>query len=655
MPLSHLNISENIALTKSPDSGRCNFFVEHKKRYCRFQTAPGQNFCGNHLHLMTQTGEKHVPCPIDPSHTVPESKLKGHLKKCSKFVAQQQAKAQPFFIEDVNAGSEEDPDLYCNLVTTAEGDAVNAATDTSGVQGSNNKHYVLSPFAKGRAAARSSYVASKLGNDALLSLIARVEDAFQQECQGHLPPLHDRIPDICKASMRRNDHTPYSEKHGLQQASIIGNMLRVGILPPPAATALIELGAGKGYLSLMLSHSYASHHGGTSEAVLVDYSKGATVCTETTYGAAKRTETESHASVVGGAVDSASRKGQDSLSTEGQDSSFGAVVLVDYRNFKNKADRQLRDRNLHRLKIDLKDLNMDSCPGLRASHVDDGSNQKDTLTQSKSHHTDADGKGDIARVNVPAWVCVGKHLCGAATDYALRACFKGRPYGLKGVGNKGNETETELHHCEGVAANKMHGLAVAPCCHHRCGWRAYTGKALFRDLGFSPEEFEVLSWMTGWALCGHGKGAGSSAEGGGEVDSDVEEEEGASEGPREVGGQSEWVGRVDAERDAENGGKERESKRYKQLPCEHNECPSLIEQPHIGEAAIERKPLTDVLDSVELLRERKMAVGLMCKMLIDHGRLLWLQDRQNCKNAELVCYCSPDVSGENRLLLAKMI
>lgn len=41
------------------------------------------------------------------------------------------------------------------------------------------------------------------------------------------------------------------------------------------------------------------------------------------------------------------------------------------------------------------------------------------------------------------------------------------------------------------------GLCVATCCHHRCCWQHYVGKLLFRQLGFSPDDFELISWMTG--------------------------------------------------------------------------------------------------------------------------------------------------------------
>ena len=52
----------------------------------------------------------------------------------------------------------------------------------------------------------------------------------------------------------------------------------------------------------------------------------------------------------------------------------------------------------------------------------------------------------------------------------------------------------------------------------------------------------------------------------------------------------------------------------------------------------------------DLPRERKIAVGQLCKRLIDAARLRWLQ-RQGFE-AALVKYVPSNVSGENRLLVA---
>lgn len=84
-------------------------------------------------------------------------------------------------------------------------------------------------------------------------------------------------------------------------------------------------------------------------------------------------------------------------------------------------------------------------------------------------------------------VGVAKHLCGAATDLALR-CMVGA---LK----------------RGVAAGRgqdvrVHGIAMALCCHHRCTWDQLVGRELLTQQGFTREDFDLLSHMTSWATCG---------------------------------------------------------------------------------------------------------------------------------------------------------
>ena len=185
------------------------------------------------------------------------------------------------------------------------------------------------------------------------------------------------------------------------------------------------------------------------------------------------------------------------------------------------------------------------------------------------------------------WVCIGKHLCGAATDFTLRCCASslhalGRSQSLQNASQpegtcslktpadassgQANEhfhsgecdspvqssapaaaldglqqqfrgvsdTGVSPHTLAAFAGNSppgrddssaqpastafdsaasevcddgersgrqgIQGLAVATCCHHRCSWQHYAGKATFIKMGFSPEDFEVMSWMTGHLL-----------------------------------------------------------------------------------------------------------------------------------------------------------
>lgn len=182
------------------------------------------------------------------------------------------------------------------------------------------------------------------------------------------------------------------------------------------------------------------------------------------------------------------------------------------------------------------------------------------------------------------WVCMGKHLCGAATDFTLRCCATSlhamqssselnqsadhrqpeadsglRQSAAPNADNASHHHHTSARnsamqttaaaattgipgHANGTTVNKvlaatatgtnshadrdssgasqsaveqagsqsdghactsrqgLQGLAVATCCHHRCSWQHYVGKASFKELGFSPEDFEVMSWMTGTAV-----------------------------------------------------------------------------------------------------------------------------------------------------------
>lgn len=210
--------------------------------------------------------------------------------------------------------------------------------------------------------------------------------------------------------------------------------------------------------------------------------------------------------------------------------------------------------SLARLRVDIKDFQPAGVPGL-----EDG---------------------------VASWVCIGKHLCGAATDFTLQCCAsslhagssfsqpehqtsiyqpaqtssgcasaagprshadkpchsRGSDYttqsvpsvtsagamyqqsgGSDKVGvsrqpaaalNQGSqpamsdvaqadslETDEDISghkaDCSGNSRQGIQGLAIATCCHHRCSWQHYVGKPTFQQLGFSPEDFEVMSWMTG--------------------------------------------------------------------------------------------------------------------------------------------------------------
>ena len=66
---------------------------------------------------------------------------------------------------------------------------------------------------------------------------------------------------------------------------------------------------------------------------------------------------------------------------------------------------------------------------------------------------------------------VAKHLCGAATDMALRALV--------------DDPRTKY-------------VAIATCCHHRCDWDKYVGRDYLRDHNRGRQQFQAMAKLSSW-------------------------------------------------------------------------------------------------------------------------------------------------------------
>ncbi|XP_037008939.2 tRNA:m(4)X modification enzyme TRM13 homolog [Artibeus jamaicensis] len=216
----------------------------------------------------------------------------------------------------------------------------------------------------------------------------------------------------------------------------------------------------------------------------------------------------------------------------------------------------------------------------------------------------------LSREKLPV-VGIGKHLCGVATDLALRclvgACGARGEEGneeptAKRMKNNAADRETPAEAEEGSDGTApeqcglVAGIVIALCCHHRCDWRHYVGREHFRALGLGALEFHYFQRMSSWATCGL-RGASMAASG----------------GPERRGGPA-----ADSE-EHDSGG----------------------------------HPVTD--DQAEsppgcLTVEEKEEVGRLCKLLIDHGRAEYL--RRHGFRPALQRYTEPAVSPENVLLTA---
>lgn len=72
-------------------------------------------------------------------------------------------------------------------------------------------------------------------------------------------------------------------------------------------------------------------------------------------------------------------------------------------------------------------------------------------------------------------VVISKHLCGGATDLALRS-------------------STDAQRISG----RIRAIVIALCCHHRLMWNEYVGKEFFRRIHLTPKDFSLIRTLTSW-------------------------------------------------------------------------------------------------------------------------------------------------------------
>ncbi|XP_066478872.1 tRNA:m(4)X modification enzyme TRM13 homolog isoform X2 [Tiliqua scincoides] len=188
------------AVAVAPPPGRCAYFVERKRRFCKMVPARGRRFCGEHGGHEEEDTRKRIPCPLDPKHTVYEDQLQKHLKKCNS-----REKPKPvYFAQDINAG-------------------LKGATELPEEQIS----------------------ISTLSKEELENLIRKLRKASN----GIKSVLKDQILSHQALEEALNDpkNGDAAFKHLKQQASLLGNMERLNLLGP--GRCFVEFGAGRGKLS----------------------------------------------------------------------------------------------------------------------------------------------------------------------------------------------------------------------------------------------------------------------------------------------------------------------------------------------------------------------------------------------------------------------
>ncbi|KAL2239096.1 UNVERIFIED_CONTAM: tRNA:m(4)X modification enzyme TRM13 [Sesamum indicum] len=277
-------------------ASHCKFWLPKKKRFCANSPLFDSPFCGNH----TQRSDAHwIPCPIDPSHSVLEENLQSHLNRCPLLKQAQSLSCQPFYKKGINAGREDEEE---------EGEEMDVLPKDSIVTSEMKRSAVYAMSAP-----------------KFLELIAKIKSVHASICNSI--PDSFRIPEACSIWTNRkvDKKLPYQEKHVLQQASILGNLEEFGVLRKASlisnatteqcdsnresemdadVSAVVEFGAGRGYLTQMLADCYG----------------------------------------------------------------IKKVLLVERKSYKLKADRSLRQKEslvLERLRIDIEDLNLNAVESLQ--------------------------------------------------------------------------------------------------------------------------------------------------------------------------------------------------------------------------------------------------------------------------------------------------
>ncbi|KAJ8755693.1 hypothetical protein K2173_022636 [Erythroxylum novogranatense] len=264
---------------------RCQFWLPKKNRFCANTPLHDSQFCGNHT---PRSHGQWITCPVDPSHSVLKENLEGHAKRCPLLKQNQSLWLQPFYQKGINAGGE-----------GGEGD-----DDTT----SEMKRSAV-------------YAMSRPDFCQLVEKIVSVHASICKDIRDSY-----KMPEACNIWINRevDRKLPFQEKHVKQQASILGNMEEFGVLKSchgrdrsyaeglngdviDCIPAVVEFGAGRGYLTQMLADCYG----------------------------------------------------------------IKRVLMVERKSYKHKADRSLRQKEsliLERLRIDIEDLNLDAVESLQGVH-----------------------------------------------------------------------------------------------------------------------------------------------------------------------------------------------------------------------------------------------------------------------------------------------
>ncbi|XP_071485589.1 tRNA:m(4)X modification enzyme TRM13 homolog [Diadema antillarum] len=295
-------------------------------------------------------------------------------------------------------------------------------------------------------------------------------------------------------------------------------------------------------------------------------------------------------------------------------------------------------------------------------------------------------------------VAYTKHLCGAATDLALR-CLMETPAVSNGdalartngearapsagnaepavAGDPAYETNRgcktgDVITAHPLSAHCIKGVVMAMCCHHRCSWKSYVGREFLTRVGISSRDFMAIVRMSSWATCGSRDAKDEAGVGSAETENNLTKSgddklSGVSEAHETKVSQSymegerqstcmEWkgtepgnlikrIGRDEKVQDdlMTDGGR---SSHGDDLFLRGRDRGKSSEE-EASEHPVEQQSIVSTLGLS--VPDREM-IGFKCKRVLDMGRLLYLRNHR--LKTELVYYVERSITPENALLVA---
>lgn len=535
-------------------------FLPAKRRHCTGVRKTGSEFCGAHIK------DGRISCPVDPSHTIFARDADRHVQRCTKTAALARMTALPCYSSGINAGRAPADEVRAIALwrfswDTTGADAVGETTATVPDDTTNAPaHAVQDPLALAKMLACTDLgaLASRVGQWHATHCLdqGRRGEVWEEEAPGCGVGSTATLPQqpLSPLPLASRSFDGGAGRHERQVRGIITAMRRAGIVPgesgpPGRRLLLVEFGAGKGLLGTMVQREAAGAGSDGAELVLVE--RGAN---------RSKADGRVQAPPPPDAGEGAARP---PLHAPPLPRQRIRMDITDFALERHPAAWGVPLRDLVGLAVWVNAAGHDHAAELRAAASaavpapgSAASAPATTAASTTAASTVPGGAGKRRRENCdaggvirtgdgspalpadaaaaaaaprpadapasrdapappvcarpPVLLCaLGKHLCGGATDLALR-CLARAAYGDAAVRWAAGDAPDAGEPASAASPPPpppglsgpppaTHGIAIATCCHHLCSWDAFVGKRFFREaLGSTAAEFEALRMLSSW-------------------------------------------------------------------------------------------------------------------------------------------------------------